>query len=121
MFHPTLDVEVAEPPMFKPDKVVVPKPSDDTESCVPVDEPITKLTESPAIGFTDSFANGVVVPMPTLPALSILILSVGDVSETASLVPNTKAVVPIPPASTPIAPMYELGLVIAAEYPYVVK
>ena len=67
METPTLDVEVAEPEMFNPERVVVPKPSDETESCVAVDEPTTKPIESPATGLTARRAEGVVVPTPMRP------------------------------------------------------
>src|SRR3989338_5122665 len=67
MLRPTFDVDVAEPEIFNPESVVVPKPRDETESCVEVDEPTTKPTEFPATGLTASRADGVVVPTPTLP------------------------------------------------------
>ena len=46
---------------------MVPKPSDETESCVPVDEPTRNPTESPAIGLTERRANGEVEEIPTVP------------------------------------------------------
>ncbi len=58
---------MAEPEIFKPERVVVPKPSDETESCVAVDEPTRNPTESPAIGLTERRANGEVEPIPTAP------------------------------------------------------
>ena len=61
---PTFEVEVADPEIFKPERVVVPKPSEETESCVAVDEPTTNPTESPAIGLTDRRANGEVEEIP---------------------------------------------------------
>ena len=66
IFHPTFDVEVAWPIILNPESVVVPKPKDDTESCVAVDEPMTN--EGPVIpfGLIESMANGVVVPSPNL-------------------------------------------------------
>ena len=66
--NPTLDVEVACAPLIaKPLIVVVPKPIDETESCVAVDEPTTNPIVSPASGFTERRANGVVVPIPRFP------------------------------------------------------
>ena len=64
---PTFEVEVAEPLMLRPDNVVVPKPMEETESWVAVDEPTTKPIESPPIGLTESRAKGVVVPTPSSP------------------------------------------------------
>ena len=63
--NPTLEVEVAWPEIFNPESVVVPKPIDETESCVAVDEPTTKPTVSPPSGLTDRRANGEDVPTPT--------------------------------------------------------
>jgi hypothetical protein len=54
---PTLDVDVAKPAIFNPDTVVVPNPTDDTESCVAVDEPTYKPYKSPEIGLIDSLAE----------------------------------------------------------------
>ncbi len=70
MLNPTLDVDVAKPEIERPDRVVVPKPREDTESCVAVDEPTTNPTESPASGLTDSRANGVVDEIPILPVVA---------------------------------------------------
>jgi len=76
IFHPTLDVDVALPEMFRPERVVVPKPSDDTESCVAVDEPTTNPSVSPATGLTDSLAVGVDDETPTVPFELIVVVAV---------------------------------------------
>ena len=68
---PTFDVDVALPFTLRPDRVVVPKPIDDTESCVAVDEPTTNPYESPAIGLIDRRPSGVVEEIPTEPKLLI--------------------------------------------------
>ncbi len=67
ILKPTLDVEVALPEMLRPESVVVPKPIDDTESCVAVDEPTRNPTVSPPSGLTASLANGDDVETPTVP------------------------------------------------------
>src|SRR5437868_5896453 len=91
MLKPTLDVEVAEPEIFKPERVVVPKPRLETVSFpftskspaglttptptlpnlstindVAVVEPITNATEF-AVEFTESCPSGVELPIPKLP------------------------------------------------------
>lgn len=86
---PTLDVDVAWPEMFKPDRVVVPKPIEDTESCVAVDEPTTNPYESPAIGLTASRANGVDVPTPSFPVASTRSISVPPPNDPSLLIVNT--------------------------------
>ena len=85
ILNPTLDVEVAEPEMFRPERVVVPKPTDETESCVAVDEPTTNPTVSPAIGLTPNRANGVDDEIPTFPVGPITNLLALFV---ASIIPN---------------------------------
>ena len=73
---PTLDVDVAEPETVNPDKVVVPKPIDETESCVAVLEPTTNPKESPAIGLTLNLANGVVEETPSNPVAVNVVVAV---------------------------------------------
>src|SRR3989338_2506815 len=67
MLKPTFEVEVARPEIFNPERVVVPKPSEETESCVPVDEPTRNPTESPVMGLTERRANGEVEATPNFP------------------------------------------------------
>ena len=70
MLKPTLDVEVADPEMFKPESVVVPKPSAATVRNVVAtdDEAIWKSGAVwPAVAETESLAYGEVEPTPTLP------------------------------------------------------
>jgi hypothetical protein len=62
---PTSDVEVAEPLMLSPERVVVPKPVFDTFRYSVV-EPTMKLQVSPASALTESLANGEVEATPTL-------------------------------------------------------
>ena len=66
MLKPMFEVDVANPEIFKPERVVVPKPIEETESCVAVDEPTTNPIESPAIGLTERRANGEDEEIPTL-------------------------------------------------------
>ena len=68
MLSPTLDVEVAEPAMFKPLSVVVPKPEFDTRNHGAVVDPTHSEKSSPAVEFTASLAEGVDVPIPSLPS-----------------------------------------------------
>ena len=69
IFSPTLEVVVAEPRIFNPESVVVPKPIEETESWVAVVEPTTKPTDSPACGETEKRARSDVVDIPTRPVL----------------------------------------------------
>ena len=73
---PTFEVEVALPAIVNPERVVVPKPTDETESCVAVDEPTTNPTVSPAIGLTDRRPNGVVDANPIVPEFVNVVVAV---------------------------------------------
>ena len=77
MLNPTFDVEVAEPEMFKPERVVVPKPVDETDRNEVFVVPaalVDEATEKSAVFVLPNGLNtprdavGVVEPMPRLPA-----------------------------------------------------
>ena len=73
---PTLDVEVAEPEMFRPASVVVPKPVAETENTV-VEAELTNSAILPvASPQTESLEYGVVVPIAKPPFSETLALSV---------------------------------------------
>ena len=67
MLNPTLDVEVAEPEMFRPDNVVVPNPELETRNHGAVVEPTHSENASPDTEFTESRAAGDDVPTPSRP------------------------------------------------------
>ena len=69
---PTFDVVVAEPKMLRPERVVVANPVAEMESAV-VEALVTASNILPVVSpHAVSFAYGEVVPMPTLPAVSIM-------------------------------------------------
>ena len=86
-FIPTLDVEVAEPVIVRPDSVVVPKPELDTVSHGAVVEPTQNEKFVPATESTASVAAGVVVPTPTLPRKYEVAVVVARMLPTVSCVP----------------------------------
>ena len=63
--NPTLDVEVAEPAIVRPDSVVVPNPELETLSHGAVVEPTHSEKFVPDIESIARVADGVVVPIPT--------------------------------------------------------
>ena len=77
MLIPTFEVEVAEPEMFKPESVVVPKPSAATERNLVAFE-VEATSKSGFVctpeAWTANFAYGVVVPTPTFPFPPMTIL-----------------------------------------------
>ena len=75
MLKPTLAVVVADAEMFNPETVVVPKPIDETDNCVAVDEPTTNPMVSPASGLTDKRPFGDVVPTPNKPAAVMVVVA----------------------------------------------
>ena len=80
--------------MLSPDRVVVPNPIDDTDSCVAVLDPTTKPTVSPPSGLTERRAKGVVVPTPTLPKKYDVLVVVAIKLPTVSCVPVAISAVP---------------------------
>ena len=85
--NPTLDVEVALPEIFRPLTVVVPKPEFETVSHGAVVEPTHSENASPAIESIASLAEGVVVPIPTLPKKYDVAVVVAIKLPTVSCVP----------------------------------
>ena len=67
ILNPTLDVDVAEPDIESPERVVVPKPELDTLIHGAVVEPTQKENASPATELTDSLAAGEEVETPSSP------------------------------------------------------
>jgi len=67
ILKPTLEVEVAEPEIDKPESVVVPNPEFDTRSHGAVVEPTQREKFVPATESTASVAAGVVVAIPRAP------------------------------------------------------
>src|SRR3989344_8312336 len=76
MFRPTFEVEVAEPEMLRPERVVVPKPELETFNHGAEVEPTQKEKSSPATEFTESLAAGVVEPIPNFPSAVNVVVAV---------------------------------------------
>ena len=76
MFRPTFEVEVAEPEMLRPERVVVPNPELETFNHGAEVEPTQKEKSSPATEFTESLAAGVVEPIPNFPSVVNVVVAV---------------------------------------------
>jgi hypothetical protein len=89
---PTFEVEVAEPEMSKPERVVVPKPVAETERRVVEAEETTSKALPTVLPHTDNRAYGEVVPTPTFPPMKVAEIGLAAVVDETyeAIVPREK-------------------------------